>query len=118
MQDAKLPALMTVKEKALPNNATIHSEEYTLNNTLGRLQLTGTVNKILTLADDHSLNVTVQYKEGTKWHDLATVFSATSGKTIPAGTLFEFIPPPSNTRRVCRLAVTTNFDTAAVEILP
>jgi len=112
------------REKALPNNETIHSEEHTLNNTLGRLQLTGTVNKTLVLTDDHSLNVAVQYKDGAEWHDLAIVVSASGDKTIPVGTLFEFIPPPSNTRRICRLAVTTNFDatavslTAAVEILP
>jgi len=112
------------RDKPLPNNATIHSEEHTLNNTLGRLQLTGTISKTLALTGTNSLTAVLQYKDDTEWRNLATLFSASGVATVPAGTLFEFVPPPNDSRRICRLAVTTNFDataatlTAAVEILP
>jgi len=110
------------RERALPNNTTINSEEHTLNNTLGRLQLTGEINRNLTLSGTNSLTVTLQWLDGTEWRNLATVFSASGVATIPAGRLF--IPVPSNTRRIHRLQVTTNFNavevglTAAVELLP
>jgi len=113
------------KEQALPNATTLYSEGHTLNNTLGRLQLTGTLDGNLSVADTKNLTVTLQYKDGSgAWQPLATLVSIAGVATIPAGKLFEYIPVPHDTRREHRLQVTTDFNasavklTAAVEILP
>ena len=112
------------RETALPNSTTIHSTEHTLNNTLGRLQLTGTLHQSLTMAAGNTLTVELQYKDGTNWQTLKTLLSRTGAGAISAGTIFESIPAPSDTRRVYRIQVTSNFNasavklTAAVETLP
>ena len=112
------------KNKALPNDTTITSEEYTLNNTLGKLLLVGTTDAPLAMEAGNSLVVMLQYKDGNDWKNLTTLFSQTSAGTISAGQIFDIIPTPSNTRRFHRLQVTSNFDasavklTAAIEIMP
>jgi hypothetical protein len=112
------------RDTALPNNATIHSEGHTLNNTLGRLQLTGTIDQSLTLTSGNTLTIVLQYKDDNDWKTLKTLVSASSGTTLTAGEVFVTIPVPSNTRRIHRLQIMSNFDasavklTAAVEILP
>jgi len=112
------------RDTALPNNAAIHSTEHTLNNTLGRLQLTGTLDQSLTMAAGNTLTIDLQYKDGTNWHTLNTLLSRSGAGTILAGTIFESIPVPSDTRRDHRIQVTSNFDasavklTAAIETLP
>ena len=108
----------------LPNNTTITSEEYTFNNTLGRLQLVGTLDKSLALTGTNSLTVTLQYKSGTSWVNDSTLLSLSGVVTRSAGQIFTVIPVPSDTKRIYRLQVTSNFNasainiTAAVEILP
>jgi len=59
----------------LPNNATIHSEEHTLNNTLGKLLLVGTTDKNLSLTGTNALTVLLQYKDGSDWKTLSTLVS-------------------------------------------
>ena len=104
------------RETALPNNETIYSEEHTLNNTLGRLQLTGTLDQSLTMAAGNMLTVELQYKDGTNWQTLHTLLSRSGTGTISAGTIFEYIPAPSETRRDHRIQVTSNFDASAVKL--
>ena len=112
------------KGQALPNNTTIHSEEHTLNNTLGRLQLTGTIDDTLSLTGSNALTVKLQHKDGSTWKDDSTLVSVSGVTTLSSGQIFAVIPVPSDTKRIYRLAVTSNFDasavklTAAVEILP
>ena len=112
------------KDAAMPNSNTITSEAQTLNNALGRLQLTGTIDANLSLEATKSLSVTLQYKDGETWKNLVTVYSVTGAETIPAGQLFAYIPVPDEVRRICRLQVTADFDasavklTTAIEILP
>ena len=108
----------------LPNNTTIHSGEHTLNNTLGKLLLTGKIDKNLSLTGTNALTVLLQYKERDEWKTLSTLLTVSGVNTIPAGQIFATIPVPSNTKRIHRLQITTNFDasavklTAAIEIMP
>ena len=104
------------RSRALPNNATIHSEEHTLNNTLGRLKLTGTLDMSLSLTGTNSLSIELQYKEGQAWQPLKTLLSASGVATVPAGEIFAVIPVPSDTRRIHRIQITSNFDASAVKI--
>jgi len=112
------------RNAALPNNATIHSGEHTLNNTLGKLLLVGTIDKNLSLTETNTLTVLLQYKDGNDWKTLSTLISLSGVSMLTAGEIFSIIPPPSNTKRIHRLQVTTNFDasavslTAAIESLP
>ena len=112
------------RNAALPNNATIHSGEHTLNNTLGKLLLVGTIDKNLPLTGSNTLTVLLQYKDINDWKTLSTLVSVSGESTIPAGQFFSTIPVPSNTKRIHRLQITTNFDasavnlTAAIESLP
>jgi len=112
------------RKAALPNNTTIHSGEHTLNNTLGKLLLIGTIDKTLSLTETNALTILLQYKEGNDWKTLSTLVSVSGVNTLPAGQIFDTIPVPSNTKRIHRLQITTNFDasgvnlTAATEILP
>ena len=112
------------RDAALPNNATIHSEEHALNNTLGKLLLTGKIDKNLPLTGTNALTVLLQYKEGDEWKTLSMLLSVSGESTIPAGQIFAVIPVPSNTKRIHRLQITSNFDastvklTAAIETLP
>ena len=112
------------REAALPNNTTLHSGEHTLNNTLGRLQLTGTINQSLTLTEADVLTIMLQHYDGTNWVDDTVLVMASDEFTLSAGQIFATIPVPSDTKRIYRLQVTSNFDasavklTAAVEILP
>ena len=112
------------RNAVLPNDTTIHSEEHTLNNTLGKLLLTGTIDKNLPLSSTDALTVLLQYKEGTDWKELSTLLSISGESTLPAGQIFSTIPVPSNTKRIHRLKITSNFDasevalTAAIELLP
>ena len=112
------------RNAALPNNTTIHSEEHTLNNTLGKLLLTGTIDKNLPLTGTNTLTVLLQYKEGNDWKTLSTLVSVSGESTIPAGEIFSTIPVPSHTKRIHRMQITSNFDasdvslTAAIEIMP
>jgi len=112
------------RNEALPNNTTKTSEEHTLNNTLGRLQLTGTINGSLIMAAGNTLTITLQYKDGTSWVNDKTLVSLSGVTTLTAGEIFGIIPVPSDTKRIYRLQVVSNFNasavklTAAVEILP
>jgi len=112
------------RKAALPNNATIHSGEHILNNTLGKLLLIGTIDKNLSLTGTNALTVLLQYKDGNDWKTLATLVSVSGESTIPAGQIFSTIPVPSNTKRIHRLQVTSNFNasgvnlTAAIESMP
>jgi hypothetical protein len=112
------------RDQPLPNNTTMNSEEHTLNNTLGRLQLTGRTDKSLSLTGTNELTITLQYKDGTAWNDDTTLVSLATGDTLPAGKIFEIIPPPSSTKRFYRVQIKSNFNastvklTAAVEVLP
>jgi len=112
------------RNAALPNNTTIHSEEHILNNTLGKLLLVGTIDKNLSLTGTNALTIQLQYKEGDDWKTLSTLLSVSGVNTIPAGQIFSTIPVPSNTKRIHRLQMTTNFNaseislTAAIEPLP
>ena len=112
------------RDEVLPNNTTIYSGEQTLNNTLGRLQVSGAIDLPLTLAGSNNLSVVLQYKDGDEWKVLATLLSVSGESTLSSGQIFAFIPVPSDTRRVHRLQITSNFDasaaklTAAVDILP
>jgi hypothetical protein len=100
----------------LPNNTTIHSGEHILNNTLGKLQLIGTINKNLSLTGSNAFTIALQYKEGNDWKTLSTLVSVSGVATIPAGQIFATIPVPSSTKRIHRLQVTTNFDASAVNL--
>jgi len=66
----------------------------------------------------------LQYKDGNDWKTLSTLVTLSGVNTLPAGEIFSIIPPPSNTKRIHRLQITTNFDasavnlTAAIESLP
>jgi hypothetical protein len=104
------------RDATLPNNTTIHSGEHTLNNTLGKLLLTGKINKSLSLTGTNALTVLLQYKEGNDWKTLSTLLSVSGVNTIPAGQIFATIPVPSNTKRIHRLQITTNFDASAVSL--
>ena len=104
------------RKAALPNNATIQSGEHTLNNTLGKLLLVGTIDKNLSLTGTNALTVLLQYKDGNDWKALATLVSVSGENTIPAGQIFSTIPVPSNTKRIHRLQITTNFDASAVSL--
>ena len=112
------------RNTALPNNTTIYSGEHTLNNTLGKLLLTGTIDKSLSLTGTNAFTILLQYKEGSDWKTLSTLVSVTGVVSIPAGQIFSTIPVPSNTKRIHRLQITSNFDastvklTAAIESLP
>ena len=112
------------RNTALPNNTTFHSEEHTLNNTLGKLLLTGTIDKSLSLTGTNALTILLQYKDGSDWKTLSTLVSVTGVVSIPAGQIFSTIPVPSNTKRIHRIQITSNFDastvklTAAIEALP
>ena len=101
---------------ALPNNTTIQSEEHILNNTLGKLLLVGTIDKNLSLTESNALTVLLQYKDGSDWKTLSTLLSVSEESTIPAGQIFSMIPVPSNTKRIHRLQITTNFDASAVKL--
>jgi uncharacterized membrane protein len=103
------------KKTALPNSATIYSEEYTFNNTLGALKIRGYTDESLTVPNAKSLNIKLQYKDGPSWVDDMTLLSATD-KAIAAGDWFEFIPVPSTVKRIFRLAVTSDFNASAVEL--
>lgn len=112
------------KAAALPNNASITSEEHTLNNTLGRLQLTGTIDTPLTIAAEGHLTITLQNKAADgSWEKYADVLSA-NNQVLSAGQVFAMIPTPDDTKRIFRLVITTDFDasaaklTATVEALP
>ena len=104
------------RKAALPNNATILSGEHTLNNTLGKLQLIGTIDKNLSLTGSNAISILLQYKEGNEWKTLSTLLSVSGVNTIPAGQIFATIPVPSNTKRIHRLQITTNFDASAVSL--
>jgi len=112
------------KALALPNASTIYSEEKTLNNTLGRLQIVGTIDTPLTIAQAGHLTVVLENKksDGT-WEKYADVFAA-SNQSLLTGQMFAIIPVPHDTKRIFRLAVTSDFDasavklTAAIETLP
>ena len=104
------------KDAALPNNTTIYSDEHTLNNALGRLQLTGTIDTNLSIAADKSLSVTLQSKTGETWNDYNIVTLKEGETTIPVGELFAHIPVPSETQRLYRLKVTTDFNASAVKL--
>jgi len=112
------------RNTALPNNTTLTSEEHTLNNTLGRLQLTGKIDQSLVLASGNTLTIALQHKDGSAWVNDTTLVSLSGENTLVAGQIFGFIPLPSNTKRIYRLQVTSNFNAsavklmAAVEILP
>jgi len=112
------------RDKPLPNSTTINSEEHTFNNTLGRLQLTGTIDKSLETATGNTLTIKLQYKDGAAWRDDTTLVSLSGVGLLSAGQIFEKIPSPSDTKRVYRLQLTSNFNastvklTSAVEILP
>ena len=112
------------RNAVLPNNATIHSEEHILNNTLGKLLLAGTIDKSLSLTGTNALTILLQYKDGNDWKTLDILVSVSGVTTIPAGRIFEKIPVPSSTKRIHRLQITSNFDasavklTAAIEALP
>jgi len=112
------------RNAALPNNTTILSEEHTLNNTLGKLLLIGTIDKNLSLTGSNALAILLQYKDGNDWKTLSTLIAVSGESTIPAGQIFATIPVPSNTKRIHRLQMTTNFNasavnlTAAIESLP
>jgi hypothetical protein len=112
------------RDTALPNTATISSGEHVLNNTLGRLQLTGTIDKSLSLTGTNALTILLQYQDGSDWKTLATLVSVSGVVTLPAGQIFAAAPVQSNTRRIHRIQITSNFNastvklTAAVEILP
>ena len=101
---------------ALPNNTTLHSEEHTLNNTLGRLKLTGTLDQNLTMVAGNTLTITLQYKDGASWLADKTLVSLTGVNSIAAGEIFAIIPVPSDTRRIYRLQVATNFNASAVKL--
>jgi len=123
-QPARFGGDYLFRETALPNNTTLYSGEHTLNNTLGRLQLTGTIDKSLSLADANTLNVMLQYKDGDNWVNHTALVLLSGVSTLSAGQIFATIPVPSDTKRIYRLAVTSNFNasavklTAAVDILP
>ena len=69
------------RKAALPNNATIHSGEHILNNTLGKLLLIGTIDKNLSLTGTNALTVLLQYKDGKHYEKLEHVpQSAKSGR--------------------------------------
>ena len=104
------------RKAALPNNATIQSGEHTLNNTLGKLQLIGTIDKNLSLTGSNALSILLQYKEGNDWKTLTTLLSVSGTNTIPAGQIFATIPVPSNTKRIHRLQITSNFDASAISL--
>jgi len=112
------------KEQALPNNTTLNSGEHTLNNTLGRLQLTGTIDQSLTMAAGNTLTIALQYKDVANWVTDKTLVSLSGAGTLPAGEVFAIIPTPSDTKRIYRLQIVSSFNasavklTAAVEILP
>jgi hypothetical protein len=112
------------RKAALPNNTTIYSGEHTLNNTLGKLLLVGTIDKSLSLTGSNAFSILLQYKDGNDWRILGTLVSASGVTTIPAGRIFETIPVPSPIKRIYRLQITSNFDasavslTAAIESLP
>jgi hypothetical protein len=112
------------RDVSLPNNTTINSEEHTLNNTLGRLQLTGVINQSLTMAAANTMSIVLQYKDGTNWVNDKTLLTLSGVGTLAAGQVFAMIPVPSDTKRIYRLQVVSNFNastvklTAAVEILP
>jgi hypothetical protein len=104
------------RKAALPNNTTIHSGEHTLNNTLGKLLLTGTIDKNLSLTGTNALTVLLQYKDGNDWKTLSMLVSVSGESTIPAGQIFSTIPVPSNTKRIHRLQIMSNFDASAVNL--
>jgi len=112
------------RDTALPNDGTLDSDEHTLGNTLGKLQLTGKIDQQLSLTGTDALTIVLQYQDGSEWKTLHTLVSVSGSTTVHAGEIFAFVPPPSNTRRIYRIQVTTNFDasevklTAAIEILP
>ena len=123
-QAARFASDYLIRGSLLPNNNTIQSAEYTFNNTLGKLRLVGTIDSNLVMAAANTLTVRLQYKDsnGAWQNDVTMLISGAA--TRPAGELFSFIPPPSDTKRVYRMEITTNFNaattrlTAAVELLP
>jgi len=122
-QPARFAGDYLFRDAALPNNTTLNSGEHTLNNTLGRLILTGEIDKSLEVPSGKVLAVNLQYKDGNNWLDDRIILTANEG-TLSAGKVFEVIPVPSNTKRIYRLQVASNFDasdvnlTAAIEALP
>jgi len=104
------------QNQSLPNNATVESAEYTLNNTLGRLQLTGTIDAALTMAAGNTLSVVLQVKDGVTWKDSTTLLSQSGVATFSAGQIFGIIPIPNDTQRIYRLKVTSNFNASAVKL--
>ena len=104
------------RNSSLPNNATVYSESHVLNNTQGRLLLTGVIDKDISLTGTNALTITLEYQEGDEWKNFSTLLSVSADDLIASGKVFEFIPPPSNTRRIFRLAVTANFDASDVNI--
>ena len=111
------------RQQALPNTTTIYSEDYTFNNTLGKLKLVGEIHAPLTMAVGNTLSIMIQYQDDTVWKNLSTLLSLSGANTLEAGEIFACVPVPNESKRKFRLSVTTNFDasdvaiTAAVEIL-
>jgi len=66
-QPAHFASDFLFRESALPNSTTIYSEEYTFNNTIGKLMLVGTIDKNLSMVAGNTLTVLLQYKDGTDW---------------------------------------------------
>ncbi|MDR3235015.1 MAG: hypothetical protein LBT46_15370 [Planctomycetaceae bacterium] len=101
---------------ALPNNATVNSNEFTLNNTNGALKIRGYIDAELTLTSEQHLTLKLQYKDSAgDWQDDATVLSS-SNATIGSVNLFEVMPVPSTLKRVFRLQMTADFDASAVHL--
>ena len=123
-QPARFGGDYLFRNESLPDNMTVYSGEHTLNNTLGRLKLSGEIDTNLPLVAGNILSIVLQYQESDEWKDFATLVSLSGASTLPAGTVFEYIPPPSDTKRIYRLSITTNFNasdvnlTSAIDILP
>jgi hypothetical protein len=102
------------KNMKLPSTATIYSEEQTLNNTLGSLQIRGILNAPLTIASTKNFSIVLQYKDsqGT-WVKDKTLYSGTN-TTIPSGVVFKELIAPDDEKRIFRLAFTSDFDASAV----
>ena len=99
-QAARFASDYLIRGSLLPNSNTIHSAEYTFNNTLGKLRLVGTIDSNLVMAAANTLTVRLQYKDGDgAWQNDVTMLIS-GAATRPAGELFAFIPPPSDTKRV------------------
>lgn len=111
------------KEPCPPNATSKNSEGRTLNNTLGSLQIRGTLDKAVDISADRFLKIDLQYLDGESWVTDKTLVSKGVG-TVDAGDLFLEVIAPDEKKRFFRLQIVSDFDasgatiTCPIELIP